>query len=183
MKTIIIFLSLIFVFCDNDNNLYYLKKYSRVTITSKESGIIYLENFELNESIHLHFYAREGTINKSIFYDFSDSIPNPSFSPKYKLDPSFIETEESEESDRVTGIHCHFDFKKEINKKYIIIKYNEFYGEILYIDNLIVSSTLMIICILSFIGLCCCGKILLCVIQKRKNKMIENTINENLTNS
>ena len=181
MKEIIALLLLRFLFCDNDYNLYHLKKYSRIT-TKKGSGIIYLEDFEINDSIHLHFYAKKGKIGELIFYDFSDSLPNSTFSPKYKIEPSHIENEESEE-DGLEAVHYHFDFKKEINSKYILIKYNGFDGKELYIDNLIFSYTFMIICIFSFIGFCILCKILTCIINKRVNKMNENTPNEKLTNS
>ena len=181
IQTAITLLLLRFLFCENDNNLYYLKKHGRITL-KKKSGIIYLEDFEINDSIHLHFYAQRGTIDKLIFYDFSDSLPNATtFSPKYKVEASHTEDEESDENG-LDAVHYHFDFKKEINSKYILIKYDGFDGKMLYIDNLIVSFTVMIICIFSFIGLCCFGKIILMIINHRVRKMADNSPKEKLTN-
>ena len=181
IKTTITLLLLRFLFCENDNNLYYLKKYSRITL-KKESGIFYLEDFDINDSIHLHFCAKNGRIDTVISYDFSDSLPDSTtFYPKYKVEASHTEEEESEESG-LDAVHYHFNFKKEIDKKYILIKYDGFHGSILYIDNLIVSYTVMIICIFSFIGLCCLGKIILMIINNRARKMAENNPKEKLTN-
>ena len=87
MKSFIITLLIYFCFC---GELTHLKKYNYSSFSSEGiSGItsLNIEDIDLNDDIHILFLVREGTMDKTIYYGFSnqDSKNTSSISLSYEI--------------------------------------------------------------------------------------------------
>ena len=147
---------------------------------NSEIGIVYLdiEEFEEGDTIHMLFDAIYGVMNKILYYEFNDEEPtdiNKTFAHSMKSTNTVTSQEETETGERET-VSYYYDIEKEENKKYLVMKYTDFRGEYLQVENnkanwgLVLSISVTSLIILIFIIVI--GRFVFVKIRKYKNAAI-----------
>ena len=128
-------------------SVYYIKKHGSVKV-SKRDGIVYLnaDKFGKNDKIHMQFNAYRSSVDDKIYYEFSDDIPTDTFQPSIGKNPdtSWSSTSGDDETDdSKTTYKTNYDIKKNVSKKYLVIKYTGYYnrysGGYLKIENTLIN--------------------------------------------
>ena len=116
-------------------SVYYIKKkHGSVKVSNKE-GIVYLnaDKFGKNDKIHMQFNAYRSHVDDKIYYEFSDNIPTDTFQPSIgkKPDSSWSSStggDENNTKEKKTTYKTNYDIKKNVSKKYLVIKYSGYYN-------------------------------------------------------
>lgn len=173
----------------------FLPKHKSIRVKN-ETGIVYMnaDEFGKNNYIHIEIKVHNNDFNNRIYFDFIDEEPNDSCEPTRLKDPDSSASTFSESYSDDGGYSqsytykYYYDIKKDIQKKYFIIKYSgncqdlkDGYTEI---ENTIISWNIFFkfliygsIALFILLVLCCCfyKKIKKCifikgVIKKREEK-------------
>ena len=140
---------IIFIFLiSNVFSVYYIKKHGSVKV-STGTGIVYLnaDKFGKNDEIHMQFNAYRSSVDDKIYYEFSDDIPTDTFQPSKSKNPdnswSSSTGGDDETDDSKTTYKTNYDIKKNVSKKYLVIKYTGYYnrysGGYLKIENTLIN--------------------------------------------
>ena len=113
-------------------SVYYMKKHGSVKVSSRD-GLVYLNAYEFgkNDKIHMQFTTYRSNVDEKIYYEFSDNIPTDTFQPSKTKKPDISWLEEDDDDDGVyigTTYKTTYDIKKNVSKKYLIIKYTGYYN-------------------------------------------------------
>ena len=181
MKSFIITLLIYYCFC---GELTHLKKYNYFSFSSEGiSGItsLKIEDVDLNDDIHILFIVREGTMNKEIYYGFSneDSKNASSISLPYYKEPTYNEYFCAD--DHYCGHKYYYDIEKTENAKYIIMKYNGYNGEYLDVDRMSLSANHYFIIYIVIIMICIAGCFIYYYYYRKKKLMIN--MNKNIASN
>ena len=156
MKQLILILLLSYNFCISES-INHLEKYDSIKMTS-EIGIVYLdiEEFKEGDTIHMLFDAINGYMGSTLYYEFSDEEPtdiNQKFI--HSTQPSLTSsTEVQTMTDHTITQSYYYDIEKAENTKYFVMKYNNFVGEYLEVENNRANwGKVLLICIFGGIGL------------------------------
>ena len=136
---------IIFIFLiSNVFSVYYIKKHGSVKVSTRE-GIVYLnaDKFGKNDKIHMQFNAYRSNVDDKIYYEFSDDIPTDTFQPsKSKNSDSSWSSSSGDGKNKKTTYKTNYDIKKNVSKKYLVIKYTGYYNR--YSDgHLKIENTLI----------------------------------------
>ena len=138
MKEIIIIAFIYFSYCQ----ILYLEKYGTIK-GNNSTGIICLniEKFFINKLIHIQFNAINGKIDEKIYYEFKNNISDIDYKYYEYVDPinsmksTFLSDSYSYLKRKTITKNYFYDIKKNVDAKYLIIKYNEATGDYLKIEN------------------------------------------------
>ena len=167
MKIIFIF-CFSYIFCE----VLFLEKYEQ-TLSVSTSGCICLDvsEFDVDDTIHMHFSSHNGGIEDGIYYGFTnideptDKLCNEITVKREESSThsySFVVTTKGTS----TTSGYNFNFKKTENAKYMLMKYYDFNGLYLEIENIMADwGSIMLYSIFSIIGFI----ILVIIIYKVKN--------------
>ena len=136
-----------------------LPKYGTIK-TYSNSGTFYLNanDFDKDSTIHIQFTAKNGAMNREIYYEFSDINPEDFIGP-----PSNPKSPSSDgrSSSSVNNIEVsysnkyYYNIKKDMDKNYLFIKYDGFRGNSLKIENTRVDwgtvGTIIAICVFALL--------------------------------
>ena len=184
MKRLILILLLSYSLC-NIQDIYYLEKYGEVKTTSKK-GIVYLniEEFKEKDTIYILFTSVNGDMKTKIEYGFNDLAPEDL---TMVLDHSMTPSLKAEsDTDTVTEyiLKYYYDIEKEENKKFLIIRYSDFYGSYLEIEHTRVNwGRVAVIIIIGSIGLAILIIIIIFLITRCKKKSNLNSLEYTATPS
>ena len=120
----------------------FLEKYSE-TISLSTSGCICLpiSEFEIDDSINLKFSAEEGNVNDYIHYGYSNN-DDPT---EATCDEIAVNKEEASErgslvvsttTETTKTLYYYYYIDKKKDDKYMLIKYDDFMGRYLLIENI-----------------------------------------------
>ena len=171
MKRLILIL-LLYYYISNIQDIYYLEKYGEVKTTSKK-GMVYLniEEFKEKDTIYILFTSVNGDMKTKIEYGFNDLAPEDL---TMVLDHSMTPSLKAEsDTDSVTEyiLKYYYDIEKEENKKFLIIRYCDFDGEYLEIENTKVNwARTVLIIVFGSIGLIILIIVIICYIIRCKRR-------------
>ena len=171
MKQLIILLLLSYCFCPTEN-IKHFKKYQSIQFHS-EIGIVYLDvgEFELGDTIHILLKAVNGPVNNILFYEFNDEEPtniNKNFAHS-TIQSSTSSSSYYTPSESKRTLSYYYEIEKEKNTKYLVMKYTDFSGQYLEIENNKANwAFIIIICIIfGLIAIAIAGFLFYRYMQKR----------------
>ena len=175
MKRLILILLLSYSFC-NIPHIYYLEKYGEVKSTSRR-GIVYLniEDFQLKDTIYILFNVVNGAMTTRIEYGYDDLAPEDlNIYLEHKMVPTMnAESQTDTFTEHTYTLKYYYDIEKEENKKFLIIRYSDFYGSYLEIEHTRVNwGRVAVIIIIGSIGLAILIIIIIFLITICKKKVI-----------
>ena len=177
----------------------FLEKYSE-TISLSPSGCICLplSEFEMDESINLVFSANNGDVSNYIYYGYSN-IDDPTEATCDEIAVNKEVTHSTgyvtvyNEVETSTTLHYYYHIDKKKDDKYMLIKYEDFIGKYLSIENSrfnINWGIFVVIIVFSFIGLVFLIVILIrykdyltCKICEKEKKISSDFINYTQTDT
>ena len=111
-------------------SVYYIKKHGSVKVSTRD-GIVYLnaDKFGKDDKIHMQFNAYRSSVDDKIYYEFSDDIPTDTFQPSNSKKPDISQSTggDDDNEDESTTYKTNYDIKKNVSKKYLVIKYTGYY--------------------------------------------------------
>ena len=184
MKRLILILLLSYSIC-NIQDIYYLEKYGEVKTTSKK-GMVYLniEEFKEKDTIYILFTAVNGGMETEIEYGYNDLAPKDlTMILDHSMTPSLSGESESNTL-TADALKYYYHIEKEENKKFLIIRYSNFYGSYLKIEHTRVNWTIVaIIIIFSSFGLCILIIVIIILITRCRRKKNLNSLEYTATPS
>ena len=163
----------------------YLPKNSKI-IFKEECNYFYLNTNEFDEgsTLYIQVNAINGDLSSTLNYEFTNISPNSysnSITPPFSLTPS-IKSSSSTSYNNVVHIRTnkyYYSLINDNNYQYLIIKYDEFSGEYLEIENTKINwGIFMFIIIGAFLGLIiliCIGVYIFINCRNNLNKTNEDT--------
>ena len=152
MRIIVFFLVISFVF-----NIIHISKYgSHKFYNITESFYLNANDFSKNTKIHIQMNSYNGYVDQEIRYDFTDNEPTDTFIPTSRKMPASSSSSSSDDDISFTKKY-YYEIKKDVSKKYLIVRYfgyrKEISGSYLEIINTYINWGKLwnIICILSIL--------------------------------
>ena len=173
MKRLILILLLSYSFC-NIPHIYYLEKYGEVKSTSRR-GIVYLniEDFQLKDTIYILFNVVNGAMATRIEYGYDDLAPEDlNIYLEHTMVPTMnAESQTDTFTEHTYTLKYYYDIEKEENKKFLIIRYCDFDGEYLEIENTKVNwARTVLIIVFGSIGIIILIIVIICYIIRCKRR-------------
>ena len=162
----------------------YLPKNSKI-IFKENFNYFYLNTNEFDEgsTLYIQVNAINGDLSSTLNYEFTNNSPSypNSITPPFSLTPS-IKSSSSTSYNNVVHIRTnkyYYSLINDNNYQYLIIKYDEFHGEYLEIENTKINwGIFMFIIIGAFLGLIiliCIGVYIFINCRNNLNKTNEDT--------
>lgn len=143
MKAIIFALLMLYSLCYEMVEVKSSNFYSFASGTTKVQYID-VSKYGQNDVIHFVFIVKNGQMDKSITFGFSDSIPTVSTPRPYTKSTTSTESYCTDNDDYYYESECgykyYYDIEKKENKKYIVIEFTGFTGTSLTYNFMSMSS-------------------------------------------